>query len=215
MNHFAPRECCAQREGAPRFKRIPKLSSLLYKGGWGGGEWWRRSFFFFFLLFCHYLQAFIAGADEVMRGLAPVRVHNQILAFGEQRGEHLHTGKGGESAVEVHCCVSVITALILPVFYSGNLNTATPFRVTLLNTQTKIAPKKASPPPRTTAHFLSFHFFNSHTDRAGDVFPERRRPLLFGIVQHSFTFIISCALPLKASVLTEPRRSSSTAPVFT
>lgn len=110
--------------------------------------------FFFFLLFCHYLQAFIAGADEVVRGLAPVRVHNQMLAFGEQRGEHLHTGKGGESAVEVHCCVSVITALILPVFYSGNLKTATPFRVTLLNTQTKIALK----PPRTTAHFLLLHF---------------------------------------------------------
>lgn len=77
-----------------------------------------------------------------MCGLAPVMVHNQMLAFGEQRGEHLHTGKGGQSAVEVHCCVSVIMALILPVFYSGNLNTATPFRVTLLNTQTKIAPKK-------------------------------------------------------------------------
>lgn len=145
---------------------------------------------FFFLLFCHYLQAFIAGADEVMRSLAPVRVHNQMLAFGEQRGEHLPTSKGGASAVEVHRCVSVITALILPVFflfvfYSGNLNTATPFRVTLLNTQTKIALKKAFPPPPVRhCTFSLTPLSNSHTDRAGDVFPERRRPLLFGIVQH-------------------------------
>lgn len=135
--------------------------------------------FFFFLLFCHYPQAFIAGADEVMRGLAPVRVHNQMLASGEQRGEHLRTGKGGESAAEVHCCVSIITALILPVFYSGNLNTATPFRVTLLNTQTKIAPKKSIfffPPCTFSLTPLS----NLHTDRAGDVFPERRRPYFLG-----------------------------------
>lgn len=136
MNHFALRECCAQREGAPRFKRMPKLSSPLYKGGWGGGEWWGvvavqfltlTPLLFFFLLFCHYLQAFIAGADEVMRGLAPVRVHNQMLAFGEQRGEHLHTSKGGESAAEVHCCVSVITALILPVFLQWQPQHRDPF----------------------------------------------------------------------------------------
>lgn len=196
MNHFAPRECCAQREGAPRFKRMPKLSSLLYKGGWGwggmgsGGGAVSNSHaiaFFFFLLFCHYLRAFIAGADEVMRGLAPVGVHNQMLALGEQRGEHLHTGKGGESTVEVHCCVSVITALILPVFYSGNLNTATPFRVTLLNTQTKIAPKKKSFfffSPRTTAHFLSLHFQSRTQIARAMCFPERRRPLLSVIVQH-------------------------------